>query len=212
MAPINTAVVRRSAWLRCHLDEAKSASEPDFHYEERLLMPRNYGFIQACLTTGFIAGFGILGSTYVGRELMRWYGLQPGQGPSEEERLAGFCRVQLIGKSSGQEKLKISMERQGDPGNEFTAALAIECARLVVANDFATEEKGFLTPSVAFGLRLFEHLKTAGFDFKTELVDEDLTDQMDKTNDINSSYGNMALKISLCNQHINRTYTSQSLL
>ena len=41
--------------------------------------------------------------------------------------------------------------------------------------------------TVAFGLHLFEHLKTAGFHFKTELVDEELTDQLHKTNDINSS-------------------------
>lgn len=185
MAPINKAVVRRSAWLRCQLHEEKS--EPEFHYEERLLMPKNYGFIQACLMTGFIAGFGMLGSTYVGRELMRWYGSQPGQGPSEEERLTGFCRVQLIGKSLGEEKIKINMERHGDPGNEFTAALAIACARLVVANDFVTEEKGFLTPSVAFGLHLFEHLKTAGFQFETEFLNQDIIDQKYNTNNSSSS-------------------------
>lgn len=178
MAPTNNAVVRRSAWLRSHLHETNSESEPVFHYEERLLMPENYGFIHACLTTCFVKGFGLLSSTAIGRELIRWcYGLEPGQGPSEEERLAGHFHVSLVGRSAGQDKLKISMEHQGDPSNEVTSALAIECARLMVTNDFATEEKGFLTPSVAFGMSLFEHLKTAGFDFHTEIAD-----QMQETN------------------------------
>lgn len=173
MSPTNNAVVRRSAWLRSHLHEANSEPEPVFHYEERLLMPQNYGFIHACLTTAFVKGFGSLSSTAIGRELIRaCYGLKPGQGPSEEERLAGIFNVQLVGRSNGQDKLIISMERQGDPSNEITSALAIECARLMVTNDFATEEKGFLTPSVAFGMSLFENLKTAGFHFKTELVNQ----------------------------------------
>ena len=182
MAPVNKAVVRRSAWLRSHLSEA-AESEPDFHYEERLLMPQNYGFIKACLTTGFMAGFGLLSSTAIGRQLVRKYGVHPGEGPSEEERLKGFVRVQLVGRSADQDKVKISMERQGDPGNEVTVALALACARLVAANDFVTEEKGFLTPSVAFGKRLFERLEAAGFNFKTELVGKALTDQMHENND-----------------------------
>lgn len=183
MAPVNKAVVRRSAWLRSRLNEAKAKSEPDFHYEERWLMPQNYGFLTAWLTTGFEAVFGLLASTSIGRQLVRRYALPPGQGPSEEERLAGFVRVQLVGRSCGHAKLRICMERQGDPGNEFTVALAIECARLVVENDFATKETGFLTPSVAFGKRLFDRLEAAGVSFKTELVDEALTDQMYETND-----------------------------
>lgn len=183
MGPTNNAVVRRSAWLRSRVHEANSEPEPVFHYEERLLMPQNYGFIHACLTTCFVKGFGSLSSTAIGRELIRsCYGLEPGQGPSEEERLAGTFHVQLVGRSRGQDKLTISMERQGDPSNEITSALAIECARLMATNNFATEEKGFLTPSVAFGMSLFEHLKTAGFHFKTELFDQELVDQVQETN------------------------------
>ena len=73
------------------------------------------------------------------------------------------------------------MERQGDPGNEFTAALAIECARLAVANEFATKEKGFLTPSIAFGNRLLTHLEAACFRFKTELVNQDIAEEMNNS-------------------------------
>ena len=183
MAPTNNAVVRRSAWLRSHLHEANSEPEPVFHYEERLLMPQHYGFIHACLTTFFVKGFGLLSSTALGRQLISWcYGLEPGQGPSEKERLAGTFHVQLVGRSSGHDKIKISMERKGDPSNEITSALAIECARLMAANEFATKEKGFLTPSVAFGESLYEHLKIAGFHFKTELVAQELVDCMQGNN------------------------------
>lgn len=181
MGPVNKAVVRRSAWLRSHMNDAPEKTEANFLYEERLLMPKNYGFTHAYLTTGFLAGFGMLSKTAIGRDLIRKYGPAPGQGPNEEKRLGGFFSVQLIGRSANQDKVKISMEREGDPGNEITAALAIECARLTAANDFATSEKGFLTPSVAFGTRLFEKLENAGFRFKTEIMD-DLTEEMQKTN------------------------------
>lgn len=184
MAPTNNAVVRRSAWLRSHVHEENSELEPVFRYEERLLMPKNYGLIHACLATCFVKGLSLFSRAALGRALIRWCcSLKPGEDSSEAERLAGYFHVQLVGRSEGHDKLKISMQRQGDPGNEITSALAIECTRLMVANEFATEEKGFLTPSVAFGgVSLFEHLKIAGFHFKTEILDKELADQMRETN------------------------------
>ena len=168
MAPVNKAVVRRSAWLRSRLNIVSSDSQPNFHYKERWLMPEKYGFIKACLSTGFVFVFSLLIHYSLGRKLVRKFGRASGQGPSEEQRLAGFVRVQLVGRSASQDKIKISMERQGDPGNEMTVALAIECAHLAVDNSFVTKERGFLTPSIAFGNHLFDRLKAAGFNFKTE--------------------------------------------
>jgi len=173
MAPINKAVVRRSSWLRSQLKQ----SDTDFQYDERLLMSQHYGCAQAYLATVISAGFGLLSRTSFGRKILRRWCPQPGEGPSETERLKGFFRVQLVGSVAGQAKVKISMEREGDPGNEITAALAIECTRLAMANQFATKETGFLTPAIAFGMPLRDHLEEAGFRFKTELIDAELVEQ-----------------------------------
>ena len=60
------------------------------------------------------------------------------------------------------------MERQGDPGNEITVALACESARLAIENAFAAERTGFLTPTIAFCDELKKRLEQAGFCFKIE--------------------------------------------
>jgi short subunit dehydrogenase-like uncharacterized protein len=62
------------------------------------------------------------------------------------------------------------MEREGDPGNEVTIALACETARLAAENAFASHVKGFTTPTVAFGDQLTKRLEQAGFRFRTEFV------------------------------------------
>lgn len=175
MAPINKAVVRRSTWLRSQLHEMP---EPDFQYDERLLMPATYGCFRAYVTTIITAGFGFLSQTSFGRDLLRWCVPAPGEGPSETERLAGFFRVQLVGRRAGYTRIKIGMEREGDPGNEITAALAIECARLAMENRFATDLRGFLTPAVAFGNPLRSYLEAVGFRFKIEQMDAEPVSHM----------------------------------
>lgn len=166
MGPVNKAVVRRSSWLRAQQGKA----DHPFQYEERMVMGRNLGPLQAGLATGVLAGFGLLTGNSAGRSLLRRFGPKPGEGPSEESRKNGFFRGQLVCRSQGLCKLIVRMEREGDPGNEITIALASESARLAAENAFLPNTKGFVTPTTAFGDQLTKRLENAGFRFRTEFV------------------------------------------
>lgn len=166
MSPVNRAVVRRSAWLRARQGKA----DHPFQYEERMVVGKNLGPVQAGLATGVLAGFGLLSGNPVGRNILRRIGPKPGEGPSEESRKHGFFRGQLVCRSQGLSKLIVRMERQGDPSNEITVALACESALLAAENAFLPQVKGFVTPTVAFGDQLTKRLERAGFQFRTEFV------------------------------------------
>ena len=166
MHPINNAVVQHSAWLRAQLGQT---SQP-LHYEERVVVGQQLGYLKAGFTTAVLTGFYLLSKCSFGRHMLKRIGPKPGEGPSAESRQNGFFRGRLVGYSKGKGKLIVSMEREGDPGNEITIALAIESARLAVENAFLHDRKGFLTPSVAFGDQLTNRLEKAGFRFKTELI------------------------------------------
>ncbi|MBA3661885.1 MAG: saccharopine dehydrogenase NADP-binding domain-containing protein [Gammaproteobacteria bacterium] len=166
MGPINTAVVRRSAWLFSEINQTHA----DFQYEERLVMSKRFGYLKAILTSGILMGFGLVTANARGRRLLRRFGPKPGEGPSEAIRHQGFFRGRLVCRSHGQCKLIVSMEGKGDPGNEITVALACESARLAVEKAFLPGRKGFLTPTFAFGDPLIQRLKDAGFHFNTEFI------------------------------------------
>jgi short subunit dehydrogenase-like uncharacterized protein len=135
-----------------------------------MVMGRKLGPVQAGLATGALAGFSMLSGNALGRSLLRRFGPKPGQGPADQVRKNGFFRGQLVCRSQGLCKLIIRMERDGDPGNEVTVALACESARLAAENAFLPNTKGFTTPTMAFGDHLTKRLEKAGFRFRTEFV------------------------------------------
>lgn len=165
MGPINKEVVRRSAWLRSQLGKG---SEP-FQYQERMVMGQRFGYFKAALTAGMLTTFYLLSKNAVGRKLLKRFGPKPGEGPSDSVRQNGFFRGRLVCYSQGVCKMIVSMEREGDPGNDITVALACESARLAVENAFTHNLKGFLTPSIAFGEQLTQRLEKAGFRFNTAM-------------------------------------------
>jgi len=164
MDAINKTVVRRSAWLRTQQNQDSKF----FQYQERMVMSKRFGYWKAWLAIGFLAGFGFLSSNAVGRNLLKRLGPKPGEGPSIEERQQGFFRGRLVCCYQNVCKLIVSMERQGDPGNEITTVLACESALLAIENAFVTSLTGFLTPSIAFGDNLITRLEKNGFQFKIE--------------------------------------------
>lgn len=164
MDAINKAVVRRSAWLR----EQEGEHTHAFHYEERLVMSKRFGYVKAWLTTGFLFAFHLLSSNSIGRKLLKYLGPKPGEGPSTEQRQKGFFRGRLVCYDQNSGKLIVSMERAGDPGNEITVALACESALLAVENAFVSHRKGFLTPSTAFDEQLVNKLVSTGSTINTQ--------------------------------------------
>lgn len=166
MDAINKAVVRRSAWLRAQNGE----DNQQFRYEERLVMGKNFGYLKSIFAIGILAGFRLLTASLIGRNLLRKFGPKPGEGPSEEIRRRGFFLGKLVCRSKGVGKLIVSMEAQGDPGNNITIALASESARLAAVNAFLPNRKGFLTPTLAFGDLLKKRLEDAGFRFRIEFI------------------------------------------
>lgn len=165
MGPINKEVVRRSAWLRAQLGKG---GEP-FQYQERVVMGQRLGYLKAVLTAGILTAFYLLTKNNIGRKLLKRLGPKPGEGPSDDVRRNGFFRGRLVCYSKDVCKMIISMEREGDPGNDITVALACESARLAVENAFIPGLKGFLTPSIAFGEKLIQRLTEAGFRFNTTI-------------------------------------------
>lgn len=160
MGPVNSAVVRRSAYLR-------GDKEP-FHYEERMLFGDSWkGRLQSEAGTLALGAFGLVTGTPIGRKLAKRFGPQPGEGPDAKQRQSHFYRGRLIARSGEQAKLKVTMEAQGDPGNETTITFASEVARLLAA-DQQGAIKGFSTPSVAFAHALIERLREAGMSFRVE--------------------------------------------
>jgi short subunit dehydrogenase-like uncharacterized protein len=165
MSPINKEVVRRSAWLRSQLGKGSER----FQYHERIVMGERFGYLKAGLTATMLTTFYLLSKNAVGRKLLRRLGPKPGEGPSESVRQNGFFRGRLVCYSQGVCKMIVRMEREGDPGNDITVALACESARLAVENAFTHNLKGFLTPSIAFGEQLIQRLEKTGFRFNTTI-------------------------------------------
>lgn len=160
MGPVNTAVVRRSAYLR-------GEKEP-FVYEERMLFGKDLrGQLEAGLGTLALGAFGLVTGSPLGRKLAQRFGPQPGQGPDEERRKRNFFRGRLIGRAEDQPKVMVTMEAQGDPGNETTITFASEVAKLLAEGQHGNV-KGFSSPSVAFPDALIERLREKDMKFLVE--------------------------------------------
>ncbi len=154
MGPINRAIVMRSFWL---------TKKAPVQYEEYQIISRKFKGLASLVASGIIAGGGLAMSTSIGRNLLRKIGPKPGEGPNEAFRAHSKFSLEVVGYQSGHAKVKASISRDGDPGNEITVLCAIESAKLAVEGRIKSEKFGFLTPSVAYGSELITRLKEVGF-------------------------------------------------
>jgi len=159
MAGINTRVVRRSNAL---LDYPYGR---DFRYDEAMVArgrmhARTIGLGLAAMTLG-----GVIGPT---RWLMRRFLPAPGEGPTPEEREAGFFEIKLLGTSDGDDPLEVTgtVRGDGDPGYRETSKMLAESA-LCLARDGVSARGGILTPASCMGQPLLERLRAAGMTFDT---------------------------------------------
>lgn len=159
MAGTNAPVVRRGHAL---------AGQPwgrDFVYREVMSTPGNAkGLVMAAaVLTGLLGLAAVMKRPALRAQLQRW-APKPGEGPSEEQRNAGYWKARLVAEDGADRLVFIAGDRAGDPGYGSTAKMLGESA-LCLAFDPLTSEGGVLTPSVAMGGALLERLRAAGLTF-----------------------------------------------
>ena len=150
MAAINTRNVHRSNFL---LQQAYGA---DFVYDEMLVTgagEKGQAIAQA------VANDKSMGSDA---------GPQPGEGPSREEREAGYYDVLFLGHDSAGHSLKVGVTGDRDPGYGSTSKMISEAAACLLLDSAATPG-GIWTPASAMGDKLIARLQAhAGLSFKVE--------------------------------------------
>ena len=161
MAAINTRVVRRSNAL---LDYAYGRK---FSYSEEMSFgagPR--GLARATAVAGALGAFVAGVSVAPLRKLMQKTILpDPGEGPTREQREAGYFVVRLVGKTADGRELRGRVEGVNDPGYGETAKMLSESA-LCLARDGVEAPGGIRTPASTMGMTLVERLRGAGMTFQ----------------------------------------------
>ncbi|MEL0137545.1 MAG: saccharopine dehydrogenase NADP-binding domain-containing protein [Halieaceae bacterium] len=149
MAPINTKNIHRSNFLLGH------RYGEDFRYDEMLLTGDGD---QGKATAEFVAKDDSVAKSK----------LQPGEGPTEEERESGNYDVIFAGMSRDGELMISSVQGDRDPGYGSTSKMLAEAAMCLLKNP-ELASGGLWTPAAALGEALVERLEAhAGLTFQIE--------------------------------------------
>jgi len=150
MAAINTRNVHRSNFLLGH------AYGADFVYDEMIV------------TGPGEKGEAIANAIAADRSLGSEGGPKPGEGPSREEREAGFYDVMFLGETADGKTLRVGVKGDRDPGYGSTSKMIAEAA-LCLLSEAATVPGGVWTPAAAMGKPLIARLaRNAGLTFAVE--------------------------------------------
>lgn len=162
MAAANTRVVRRSAAL---LGQRQEPYGPDFVYQEYAYHPTRWRAFKGLMG---MAGLGLVLFTPL-RKLVRPLLKQPGQGPSKEERDAGWFDCKFILETANGDKHVAAISGDGDPGYKVTSKLVSECALCLIEDGDKLpgggDYGGVLTSASGLGMALVDRLKKVGINF-----------------------------------------------
>jgi short subunit dehydrogenase-like uncharacterized protein len=163
MAAINTRVVRRSnALLGFPYGE-------HFRYDESVLTGDGIAGHLRALGLAGASGFGMLAMAVPPtRKLLARFLPEPGEGPSREQREAGYYEIFFHGKhpSDRDKDLRARVSADLDPGYGSTSRMLAESA-VCLAQDTLTTGGGFWTPASAMGAALLARLQErAGISFE----------------------------------------------
>jgi short subunit dehydrogenase-like uncharacterized protein len=149
MASINTKNVHRSNFLLGH------EYGEDFVYDEMMFTgPGEQGEATA--------------NAVAADKSMAESPLKPGEGPSKEEREAGFYDVLFVGSNDKGDVIKVGVKGDKDPGYGSTSKMIAESAVCLLKNPDAASG-GIWTPGAAIGSLLVDRLQSnAGLTFKVE--------------------------------------------
>ncbi|NEZ03551.1 saccharopine dehydrogenase [Wenzhouxiangella sp. XN201] len=168
MAAINTRVVLKANAL------SGFAYGREFRYDEAVMTGRGFSGRMKAISVSLAMGAFALGSALgPTRALLKKIALpKPGEGPSPEQREAGFFKIVIDGRNEGDDRsLRVSVSGDRDPGYGSTSKMIGETA-VALARDLSPEDcpGGIWTPSTALGERLLDRLQQhAGLKF--EVVD-----------------------------------------
>ena len=163
MASINTKVVHRTNNLLGY------PWQQAFLYDEAMqFAPGFKGWLKSLSLVAGLSAFAVAASFSGTRNLLEKYVVpKPGEGPSDDLVKNGFFKVELIGKVKNQQKIKLQLTGQGDPGYGSTCKMISETACLLLESSKEQTGVGFLTPASALGKHLVERLETnADIEFK----------------------------------------------
>jgi len=163
MAGINTRVVRRSNALMNY------RYGHNFCYDEATLMGSGaFGFAKSlAMAASTVAMTGATAFSGL-RKLMQRFVPQPGEGPNEELRNAGFFEIEFYARGEADESniVRATVRGDKDPGYGSTAKMIAESA-ICLALDSLQVGGGFWTPASAMGEQLIERLhERAGVTFE----------------------------------------------
>ncbi len=150
MAAINTRNVHRSNYLLGHRYGA------DLVYDEMMVTGTG--------EKGEARAMALANDRSLGSE----DGPQPGEGPSQAERDAGFFDVMFLGHSAAGHAVQVGVTGDRDPGYGSTSKMIAEAAMCLLRDATATPG-GIWTPASAMGQPLIERLvANAGLTFTME--------------------------------------------
>ena len=150
MAAINTKNVHRSNFLM------DSAYGDDFLYSEMMITGSG--------EAGEKAAAAVAGDN----SLMGEDGPKPGEGPSKEEREAGYYDVLFVGLTSDGDQIRVGVTGDKDPGYGSTSKMIAESA-ICLVRDRTDTQGGVWTTAPAMGAALIDRLTAnAGLTFAVE--------------------------------------------
>ena len=162
MAAINTRVVRRSHALLGY------PYGKDFRYDEAMISGKGFGG----RIKGYV-GLVALGAMMAGKpdslykKVVNRFFPDPGEGPSKEEREAGFWNFTVVGVMDDGSSIVARVSGDRDPGyGSTTKMLGESAACLALDKRKLPRKKGVLTPATAMGDVLIQRLQSyAGLSF-----------------------------------------------
>jgi len=156
MGPINTRVVRRSAAL------SRVKYGRNFRYQEYWDPGGPAPFAVTGAAALSLAAMRVMARTPGAGALVAPFVPPPGAGPAQTAK--GGFRILFIGRAEDGTKATLGIAGAGDPANNVTAKIAVECAlSLVLEQPHRRSGKGgVLTPALASGHVLADRLRGAG--------------------------------------------------
>jgi short subunit dehydrogenase-like uncharacterized protein len=167
MAGINTRIVLRSNAIK-----REGPYSAEFQYDEGTLTGSGAKGKKQAKRLAFVTGVGqaLLANGFFRSILTKFVLPKPGEGPSPTEQLEGFYDLRFVGVTKAQQKIKVKVTGDRDPGYGSTAKMLAQAALSLQRDvDKSAVGGGFWTPATVFDDKLLNRLRDfAGMTFELD--------------------------------------------